>query len=125
MELSLLVLATLGFFLTSYIWYKKAYKQKLVCAIGHDCEKVINSKYSKIFFIDNTVIGILYYLFMALSAIFSFSGLFITLRAIGSAGAALFSLYLTYIQLAVLKEWCEYCLASALISIAIFLVLVF
>ncbi len=127
MELALFVLATLGFLLTVYIWYKKTYRQKLVCAIGHDCEKVINSRYAKIFFIDNIIIGLFYYLFMDLSAVFTFWVLpfLITVRTLASAGAALFSLYLTYVQLAVLKEWCEYCLASALISIAIFLVLVF
>jgi uncharacterized membrane protein len=36
--------------------------------------------------------------------------------------AALFSVYLLFVQFAVLKEWCEYCMISSAITIAIFII---
>jgi len=40
-----------------------------------------------------------------------------------SGGAALMGTYLAFAQLFILKKWCEYCLASSVLSLAIFLVI--
>ena len=125
----LLVLAIAGFILSYYIYYKKNKHQELVCVIGEDCDKVVNSKYGTTFGIDNTIAGMLYYAFVALGAILILSGVnilagFFVLDVLIIAGllASLFSIYLIGVQLFILKEWCEYCLGTSVITILIFLV---
>ena len=126
----LMLLGLAGFVISSYILYKNSKAQPLVCHIGSDCGKVTNSKYGKTFGFDNTILGMIYYGFVfvmsLLAGIFpefiASSSVFLG-RLLISGGAALFSAYLVYIQLIVLKEFCEYCLVSSSLSIAIFLVI--
>ena len=124
-----LALSVLGFIIAFYIWHKKKNKEKLYCVLGKNCNKVIKSRYAKSFGFDNTVIGMLYYVFVFVislaaflfPAILTFSIFFIGFIVIVGI-AALFSIYLVCIQLFVLKELCEYCLGSTAIAIAIFVV---
>ena len=124
-----LYLSILGLIIAFNIWHKKKNKEKLFCVLGKNCNKVIKSKYATTFGIDNTVTGMLYYVFVAIAsliailfpAILNFS-LFSIGFIIISGIAALFSLYLIYVQLFVLRELCEYCLGSTAIAIAIFVV---
>lgn len=131
MTINILVLplGLLGFIISWYIYYKKARNENLVCLIGQDCNKVLNSKYNKTFGLPNELLGMLYYgavvLFM-LVLLFGFNqigfiSLFVFLIIIGGL-AAVFSVILIFIQAFILKEWCEYCLASAAISILIFII---
>ena len=122
-----LALSILGFMLAFYIWNKKKKKEKLYCIIGKDCNKVIESEHSEHFGMENTVIGMLYYIFIAILSlvallfpVISTFGLFSVGFIVIAGIAALFSLYLVSVQLFVLRELCEYCLASTVIVIAIF-----
>lgn len=124
----LITLAILGLGLSFYLLKKKSKKEKLICIIGKDCSKVIESKYSQMFGIDNIILGILYYIFIfavSLSTLiypaFPTLNLFFIIMLLASGIALLFSIYLSFIQVKILKELCEYCLASALINILIFL----
>ncbi|MEK6840660.1 MAG: vitamin K epoxide reductase family protein [Nanoarchaeota archaeon] len=124
-----LVLALIGFFLAYHIWHKKKNKEKLHCFLGKDCSKVIESKHSKHFGIENTVIGILYYIFVVITSLAAILFPVVLTFSIFSTGfiiiagiAALFSFYLAGVQLFVLKELCEYCIASTLIAIIILIV---
>ncbi|QQG38984.1 MAG: vitamin K epoxide reductase family protein [Candidatus Woesearchaeota archaeon] len=129
----LLILSVIGFLVSHYIYYKKNRKEKLVCIIGKDCNKVINSKYSNLFKIaPNEVLGMLYYaLVLVVSVLYFFNIPFLYLiqfayiSTIVSGLAALASLILISIQIFILKEYCEYCLVSAGVSILIFLVIIF
>ena len=125
----LLILAAIGFSISGYIWYTKSRKLKMVCLRGEDCDRVVSSEYGKLLGIDITIPGMLYYglVFTASLLEVFIPGFFaLTLvvwgKLIISGGAALFSVYLTFVQFAILKEWCEYCLTSAALSIAIFIV---
>ena len=120
----IIAVALLGFLNALYIYVKKKHKQKLLCFIGSDCNKVIGSKYGTLFGFDNTLLGMVYYAFLILALLFTpFLGIssFVVLGGlrIAAGGAALMSLYLLYIQLIVLKEWCDYCLIASLINILI------
>ncbi len=122
-------LGIVGFCIASFIRKKRVTNEKLVCVIGNDCNKVINSKYSRLFGVQNEVIGIIFYGLVVLYSLLGMNGIesigpvmFSTVFMIGSGFAAATSLVLVYIQVAVIREWCEYCLASALVSIAVFLV---
>lgn len=124
------LISLLGIILSNYLWKKKNSKGKLVCVIGKDCKKVIDSKYSKIFGIDNIILGLLYYifiLFLSISAI-AYSpltqlNLFYMILLVSSSISLIVSLYLTSIQIFVIKDLCEYCLASAIINLMLFLII--
>lgn len=98
-----------------------------MCLIGFDCDAVVRSKYSRIMGVPVEIGGMFYYALIAVAyAIFYFAPAFLspTLSLavlITSGGAVVFSLYLTGVQMFALKEWCSWCLASAGISVAIFL----
>lgn len=102
----------------------------MVCYVGKDCDTVIHSEYSEFFGLPVEVLGMLYYAAIAISyGVFSFYPEFRSEPVIFwvlalTAAAFLFSLYLTFIQAVVIKEWCEWCLTSAAICTGIFLLAV-
>ena len=126
----LLILSALGFSISYYVWYKNNLKkEKLVCMIGHDCGKMINSKYGKIFGISPSVMGVFYFGFIFIIALLHFLFIeFFTLnyvlfgKIIITGIAALFSIYSLFLQFFILKELCEYCLSLSILGIAIFVV---
>jgi len=117
-----------GFLAASYIFYKKKTKKTLMCAMGSNCNTVIYSKYSKFFGIPIEYLGMFYYFIifviylMLISSSGALGGFVGLLVFIVTGGAFLFSLYLLFIQGFVLKQWCMWCLFSAISSIAIFIV---
>ena len=126
----LFIFSLFGFGVSFYIFFKKKRGEKLVCILGADCNKVVSSKYSSMFLLPNEVLGMGYYAIVAIEAVLLQSGVFIVgpfsvqlLSLIGAITSALFSIYLIGIQAFVLKEWCEYCVATALINIGICAVL--
>ena len=127
------MLALGGFLISFYIYEKNKKSEKLICFIGNDCDRVIKSEYSTILLgIPNEILGMFYYgivvLFetVILLGVVSFSGfqLIATLFVI-SAGAAFYSVILTFIQVFIIKEYCEYCFLSSAISISIFVFALF
>jgi len=125
-----LILALLGFALAYHIWHTKINKQQLYCILGKDCNKVIESEHSGHFGTENTVLGMIYYavvfivslIALMYPALFGFS-LFTIGFLIITGLAAFFSVYLVGVQSFVIKHFCEYCLASTGIVIAIFVIL--
>lgn len=115
-----------GFLLSFYIRHKKQTREKMTCPLGSDCDAVIYSEYSRFLRVPLEILGILYYGFVAVSY-----ALFLVLPAFASPlvvfsilaltiAAFLFSLYLTFIQAFVLKQWCAWCLMSAGLCTIIF-----
>lgn len=126
MILLLVIVALVGLADSSYIFYTKTKNKKLVCFVGQDCDKVVKSKYSRIFNIPNEVLGILFYLsvlgFVFLTFLNIASLLGFPLLPIFQAAAflaLLSSVFLTGIQVFKLKELCEYCLATAVVNLGI------
>jgi uncharacterized membrane protein len=126
-DLVLLLVAVAGISLASYIRHCKTKKKPLVCPIDGSCDMVTGSEYSKFLGIPVELIGIAYYLIVAL---FHLAVLFVpwiftpVVAAVSlglSASAFLFSIYLTCIQAFILKHWCTWCVTSALLCAAIFL----
>lgn len=115
-----------GVGVTTYIWYGKHFKDHLACPTGSDCNAVVNSKYSNFLGIHLEYLGALYYLTVFLTYL-SFllnpnlrETFLLPTILILTAFAFVFSLYLIFIQAAVLKKWCIWCLLSAALSTAIF-----
>lgn len=132
-EILLVAFSLAGLIVSFHIWntvHKQ--KKKLVCVIGDGgCDKVVKSKYSHMFGVDNTKMGMAYYFFifaLAMIHIFYPSLFFVSFVLLAekfiTGAAALMSVVLTIIQFTVLKQFCEYCTVANIINIAIFLVVI-
>lgn len=129
-QLSIIISAFLGFLIAFYIHHKKSKQEPLVCIIGEDCNKVVTSKYSRFLGMRLELIGMIYYGLTALyygvdEAFFQHNfPLINTVVAGTSILAFLLSLYLIVIQFVVLRDLCEWCIASGILSTLIFLVII-
>ena len=124
--LILIIASLIGLAIAGYIHGKKAAGEKLVCPIDTDCQTVIYSPYSKFLGIPVENLGVFYYFLISLSYTFflffpslnadtlSFATLSITTVAF------IFSLYLLFVQIIVLRRWCTWCLGSAILCTIIF-----
>ncbi len=114
----LFTLSAIGISETVYLIQKRISFEKPICPIGDDCEVVLKSKYNKIFFIHNDILGLLSYIIISLIAAFlvievapiSFWS-FIIKILIGVA--SVMSFIFTYLQWHVIRAWCFWCLMSA------------
>lgn len=116
-----------GFLLAAFIHFKKKMSTPLVCPIGHSCDPVVHSDYSRFLGVPVEILGMGYYflilLYYSLFSIFPASGeselefIFIGVSTL----AFMFSAYLTAVQAFILKEWCTWCLISAALCTVIFL----
>ncbi len=117
-----------GFGASFYIFYAKKYHGGLVCPVGSNCNAVVTSRYAVFFGVRLEYWGMLYYLFILISYIFLifFSHPLLEFFSFGvamlSAGAFLFSLYLLGVQGFILREWCIWCILSAVFSTLIFII---
>ena len=123
------ILSLIGLANASYLLCKKLKKEKLVCFFGEDCNKVSKSKYGYFFGIPNEVFGIGFYLFALSLFVFSLLGVItifeislLSLLLLGVIPASIASAYLLWIQAAVLKTWCEWCILSASVNFLILFV---
>ena len=124
-----LVLCFFGLLTSAYLTYEHYHGlQSLVCPLSNsyvDCNKVTTSEYSQIKFIGLPVamLGVIYYGFMLAVFglyLFNVSRLSFIWVTVISGIAFLFSLWLSYAQLIIIKTICSYCLLSALITIILF-----
>jgi len=124
---AIFVLGVSGFFLSKYIYNKKRQGNPLVCPVRFDCNTVVNSDYSRILGIPVEILGMVYYVFIALSHFLflvipnSSPQILILFMVIASFLAFLFSIYLIGVQVFVLKKGCSWCFVSAFLCILIFI----
>ena len=117
---SFLVITLLGIADAGYLVWNHYRKKPLVCPIGHHCGTVTEGDYAKIFLIRNDVAGLLYYVGMGvLAAVMLWYPLpYVNYLALLGAGVGvLFSGYLTYLQVAKIKNYCTYCIFSAVLTV--------
>jgi uncharacterized membrane protein len=127
-ELILIILSLGGLYIANKIRYEKKMGHKMVCPLDGNCEEVLTSDFSKMVGVPIELAGIVYYLIILISTVLfifipslNFSIFGIILFGMTLFGF-LFSIYLTSIQAFYLKNWCTWCLYSALISTLIFIV---
>ncbi|MCA9884430.1 MAG: vitamin K epoxide reductase family protein [Anaerolineae bacterium] len=122
-----LVLIVIGIFVTTYLSYLKFSQSAAVCVEGaaFNCEVVLNSIYSEIFDIPIAYLGLLMYL--TLGALFLLENRVGFLQEYGKIlmfGIALFawvfSMYLVYLQVAVLQALCPWCLTHETVMTILF-----
>jgi len=123
------VLASLGFVDAAYLTFKHFEGGKVECGIvpGADCNIVLGSMYSEIYGMPLALLGSLYYLtVLTLWTIYWRREENVILRMLLGATSIGFiaSLYLIYIQGFVLNAYCLFCMASAFISITLFVLMI-
>lgn len=134
------ILAVVGSLITFYLTIKAFSGGSVACPIGatpgsSGCDVVLSSPYAKVFGLPLSLFGLLAYLSML---VFALSPFVINgennkksrkqvdqwtwqLLLLGGTAMAIFSGYLMYIAFFVLKDFCLYCIGSALCSLGLFL----
>jgi uncharacterized membrane protein len=119
--------ALVGAITAGYVWRHKKTGRPLVCPLGSNCERVVHSRFSRLFGWPVELLGLGYYGFLLLfyGSALLFPGwwppvAYALMTAVTTAAFAM-STYLLRVQLVRLREWCVWCLLSALCSTIIFL----
>jgi uncharacterized membrane protein len=117
------VLAFIGMVDAFYISLKRG-AGPIECHVTRGCQDVLTSPYSTFAGIPISWFGLAFYIAAFGSAVFQASGSANTLRFVFWLAFAAFavSLLLTSIQAFVLHSYCEYCLLSAALVTAIFVI---
>ena len=120
-----MLLALVGLLVATYLWlYKIGALGELQCGTG-DCEYVQTSRYAEVFGIPVAFYGVVGYVALLAAGLMRLQPRFATDRRVGAGLAALatvgfaFTLYLTAIELFVLHALCRWCVVSAVIMTAI------
>ncbi len=121
------VLSLIGFMVAAYltyVYYNQA--ETSFCVTGSSCDIVRLSGYSSIDGIPVPLIGLVGYfgLFIITVSNISERTKWLTLYFISLPGLV-FSIYLTYVEVFVLKAICSFCLLSAIVITAIFILILF
>lgn len=126
-RMAIAVLALLGVFVSGYLsLYKLGVISTLVCQVG-SCDRVQNSPWSFLLGLPVALWGVGAYLAILAVAV---AGVQPRLAGRAWVGKALFgmaavgvafSAYLTYLEAAVIRAWCQWCVVSAVIITLIFL----
>jgi uncharacterized membrane protein len=125
------ILCVLGLGVSGYLTWLHLADKDPYCGSAQGCADVQDSRYSEVAGIPVSVIGFIGYLFLlALSLLRGRLGpAFEIYLPILSFGAALigvmYSAYLTYLEASVIGAWCYWCIASALIITAIWILSIF
>lgn len=121
----ILILSVLGFLLSVYLTYLHYTEGNTAfCSQGSDCDAVRQSSYSSILGIPVALLGAIGYVL-----IFWFTLVSITKKVrwlllyIISLAGFVFSVYLTYLEIFVIKAICPYCVVSAIIMTVIFIMI--
>lgn len=126
-RMTIAVLALVGLMVAVYLsMYKLGYLGIIQCQFG-SCEKVQASRYATFLGQPVAVWGVGAYVLILALAMIGTQPRFVRERwvALGIFGMALigvvFSAYLTYLEAAVIRAWCQWCVVSAILITLIFL----
>ncbi len=122
------LLALIGFFVAVYLWlYKIGVAGALKCGTGA-CETVQTSRWADLFGVPVAFYGVVGYAVLLVVALVGLQptwlgrrGATLLLAALATGGV-LFSAWLTYLELFVIHAICRWCVGSALIMTAIWVV---
>lgn len=126
----LAIIAGGGFFLARHIFVKKRRKEKIVCLLDSKCDEVVHSQYSTFLGVPIEIFGMIYFAFIGIFFISTlliaeldsiYLALFILITTFG---AFVFSIYLSTIQLFIIKQYCSWCLISSILCTVEFVVVV-
>lgn len=127
-SIPIVVLSSAGLVVSGYIWFKQVTTGPVLC-IGRGCAAVIRSRYGRMLAIPNGAWGMLFFGGLGITAGLaaaepSWASPLGRASFLASAIALGLHLYLTYLQLFVLRALCSWCLTSAALTLAIVLLFV-
>jgi uncharacterized membrane protein len=109
-------LAMAGAVISGYLTYVHAAGQPVVCGGHGSCATVQSSEYASIAGVPVALAGLVLYLTVAALALVMPGRPMALLAVFGlSLGGALYSAYLTWVEVAVLDAVCYWCVASAIV----------
>lgn len=100
------------------------YKGIISCSIIEGCQEVLISKYSHFGPVPVSLLGTSYYVLILLASILFLKyrkNIFLLVLKIFSPLAFIFSLWLLYVQIFLIKYICQYCLLSTATSTILFI----
>ncbi|MFZ2359325.1 MAG: vitamin K epoxide reductase family protein [Anaerolineae bacterium] len=126
LSIAQLVLIIAGIGIASYLTYVKLFDIKPYCAGVGDCEAVQTSPYAELLGVPVAIWGLLSYL--GLLALYlvkrsnwrGFGQLARQLTFLATLVGVMYSAYLTYLELFVINAICPWCVASAIVMTALF-----
>jgi uncharacterized membrane protein len=119
------VLSLVGLAVAGYLAYVETQAAAAVCGPVGDCNAVQSSPYARLFGVPIGLIGVAGY--VAILAVWAWGrraagALPATLLVLMSAFGVAFSIYLTYLELFVIRAVCMWCITSAVIMTLLLLV---
>lgn len=124
-RMTIAVISLIGIFLATYLTlYKLGYVQTLACGSG-SCEVVQASRWSRLFGEPVALWGVVFYVAMFALATAGSLGRLAESKRLGLAlavlgvGGALFSAWLTSVEIFILHAICRYCVASAALVVVL------
>ena len=119
------VFSLLGILVAGYLWFMHAHPADIPCGPSHGCETVANSRYSRFPFGSGPPVaawGTVAYLALTVMAFLRTLGgsvgrdrVLLGLITLGAGIGTFASLYLTYLEVAVIHAICKWCLGSQII----------
>ena len=117
-----LILSTIGIILSLYLTYTHiTLDETSFCLTGGGCDIIKSSAYSRIYGIPVPVLGLIGYMVIWILTFLKFDKSNIKLIYFISVVGLSFSIYLTYIEVFILKALCSFCIISAVVMLAIFI----
>lgn len=117
------VFSLLGLTVSAFLLYEYSLSGPVICPAGQGCDIVRASPYSKFFGISIPILGVIFYLGMALLSIICSQKLnnktLLKLQLLGAISGVGFGSYLTYLEAFVIKAFCFWCVLSYIISFMI------
>lgn len=111
-------LTMVGLFDAGYLSYFKLFSEiELLCGESAGCDVVNNSPYAQVFGVPVALLGLFYYAAVLFCTLIDRK---LPVFLLSAAGLA-FSFYLTYVEVFILHAICFWCVVSALLTIAIFI----
>lgn len=128
--MAIATLALMGFFVALYLLlWKLGMIGPIVCTTG-GCETVQTSEYAMFLGLPVALYGVLGFISLLAVSLVGLQPRWIerrgptTLLAVLSGAGVAFTGYLTYLEAAVINAWCQWCIGSAVIITAIFVIAV-
>lgn len=121
-----LVLSALGVIDAGYLFYSHRKAKPLICPLDHPCDVVTESRWAAMFGVRNETLGLLFYLAVFAGGLGillfpAYAPLLAQLLFWGTLAGLAFSLFLVYLQIYAIRNYCFYCMISAGITLLLFL----
>lgn len=122
------VLSLLGLLVASYLFYEYNIDGPILCPTGQGCDIVRASSYSRFLGISIPILGIVFYLTMAILSVIHTHDLprrvVRKIQVFVAVSGVAFGIYLTYLEAFVIGAFCFWCVLSFIISVIILLAIV-